>query len=327
MAGNAERDALIAKGKAAFRERRFEEAIACLEQAGKFGPADPGTLALLGAAYSMVGRHAAAISTFERAAEVKPDSAQAHHNLAVAFEQAGRPDDAAVHYREAVRLDPNHAASEKALRRLAREAPPPQPKPAARPRGGDHRFALGLLAALIVLVAAGAGVGITWLLAGPTRERAAEERASQCRRNLEVLSQAVLDYARAHDRTLPAATTWSLLLPDVRSALHCPSDPGSQPSYAMNPVLSDKRLDEIGEPERTILLYEVHQRKPVVRHRKTAFYAFADGHIERLSDAPDHLWRLKRPTILGPVSPGEGAAPAPTPEPQPGAEQPAPSGP
>jgi prepilin-type processing-associated H-X9-DG protein len=303
----------VTLGKAAFNEGRYEQAIAYLEQAAKSG-ADSAALGMLGASYSLLGRHAAAITAFERAIEMNPQSAQARHNLAVAFEQAGRRDDAIVCYREAVRLDPRHKASLKALHRLG-AAVGPAAAPAARRRPSRlGRIARGLLGAVILLAAAGAGLGLIWALTGPARARGAEQRAAQCQRNLQTVTRAVLDYARAHDGTLPTAAAWTTALgPGEDSVLRCPSDPGTFPGYAMNPVLSDMRLDQIGAPERTILFFEARRGQPVLRHRGTAFYGFADGHVERLSEAPDYLWRLKRAADLGPVNPGEGAPP-PAPE-------------
>ena len=333
MAGEANRDDLVALGKAAFKEGRYEDAVAHLAPAAKANLTDPGALALLGASYSFLGRHAAAIAAFERALELKPDSAQGHHNLSVAFEQAERPDEAIVHYRRAAELDPDHAASAKALRRLAPEpatppaAPeaPPAPEPAPKPRPmrrriWPRRLALGALGLLVVAAAGGAGAGIGWKLSNAARQRRVEERAEQCRRNLEVLAQALLDYAHAHDNTLPDADDWisaAGYLGASRqqdSPIRCPSGPESGPSYAMNPVLSGKRLDEFGSPAETILLYEVHKGRPVRRHRGTAFYAFADGHIDRLPEAPDHLWRIKRPGGIWPVDPGRLPPPPPPPE-------------
>jgi prepilin-type processing-associated H-X9-DG protein len=329
MAENPHRDDLVALGKAAFKEGRYEEAVAHLAPAAEADLTDPGVLALLGAAYSFLGRHAAGIAAFERALELQPDNAQAHYNLAVAFEQAGRADDAAVHYRKATELDPNHAASAKALRRLAPAAPAPQvaaeaaPKPAparARRRAWPRRAAAIVLAGLAVIAAGGAGAGIGWTLSASARQRRAEERAEKCRRNLEGLVQALLAYAHASDDTLPDAADWisatSYLPPGWQqdSPLHCPSDSGSGTSYAMNPALSGKRLNEIGSPDQTILLYEVRRGRPVRRHRGAAFYAFADGHVDRFAEAPDHLWRLKRPAGIWPVDPGRLPPPPPPPE-------------
>jgi len=338
MPEEASRDDLVALGKAAFKEGRYEDAVAHLAPAAKADLTDSGALALLGASYSFLGRHAAAIAAFERALELKPDSPQAHYNLAVAFEQAGRRDDAVVNYRKAAQLDPGHSASAQALRRLAPEPiPAPSPPPAARPAPArrklwGRRLALGLLGVLVVAAAGGAGVGGVWLLSGPTRERRAEQRAEQCRSNLEVLTRAVLDYARDHDDRLPSAVTWSSSVMTYlgggsqADVLRCPADARSRPGYAMNPVLSDMRLEEIGAPQSTILLYEVRRGKPVLRHRGTAFYAFVDGHIERMAEAPDRLWRLKRPADVAPVDPGR-RPPPPEPEPEPGAEEPSPESP
>jgi Flp pilus assembly protein TadD len=47
-----------------------------------------------------------AISQFERATQLSPDSAEAHYQLAVALSRSGKTTDAAMEYSRAAKLDP-----------------------------------------------------------------------------------------------------------------------------------------------------------------------------------------------------------------------------
>jgi tetratricopeptide (TPR) repeat protein len=78
-----------------------------------------------------------ALFRFKRAVQIKPDDANAHNNLAVAYEANGDFESAAKEYREAMRLDKSNQYIQKNYSRFVefssrnkkrqkREAPPPK---------------------------------------------------------------------------------------------------------------------------------------------------------------------------------------------------------
>jgi superkiller protein 3 len=69
----------------------------------------------LGNALADKGAGDAAIAQFQRALEIKPDSAGIHYNLGVVLSQQGKTDEAIAQYRKAVELDADHAAAQNSL--------------------------------------------------------------------------------------------------------------------------------------------------------------------------------------------------------------------
>ncbi|HEY3055673.1 MAG TPA: tetratricopeptide repeat protein [Thermoanaerobaculia bacterium] len=80
-----------------------------------------------------------ALFRFKRAAQMKPNDAMAHNNLAVAYEANGDFDNAAKEYREAMRLDKSNMYIQKNYSRFVefnsrnkkRQKPTPAPKTAS----------------------------------------------------------------------------------------------------------------------------------------------------------------------------------------------------
>ena len=69
---------------------------------------DAESLIQQGIAHANAGRVGDALSCFRRAISVRPELAQAHHNLGVAYAQQGRPEDALASLRRALELQPNY---------------------------------------------------------------------------------------------------------------------------------------------------------------------------------------------------------------------------
>lgn len=86
------------------RERRAD--IAGAEQSLARHPNDLTRRLLLGTLYFQAGRLAEAVRENEKALAIEGASAEAHNNLAAAFEAQGRLPEAIGHYREAARLQP-----------------------------------------------------------------------------------------------------------------------------------------------------------------------------------------------------------------------------
>jgi len=118
-----------------------------------------------------------------------------------------------------------------------------------------------------------------------------------CDSDLYSIAFAILkDYVPKHDGFLPdqegwkrwvinyCKTSWVLYCPDAKSH--------ERSSYCLNPKLSGRRLREVREPERTILIFECDENgQPIARHhfeelfRHCCHVAFADGRIGHLTAA------------------------------------------
>lgn len=116
-------------------------------------------------------------------------------------------------------------------------------------------------------------------------------RAS-CISNLIQLSVAIKSYALNHDYKLPTCIDWKEKISGYiknNQVFECPDAFMKQIRYyCMNPKLSGKKLKEISEPHKTILLFECDNNgMPVDRHhflefRHLCHVVFVNGHVERL---------------------------------------------
>jgi len=148
--------------------------------------------------------------------------------------------------------------------------------------------------------------GIVWacvavaILAAPfvlpvvMRGRDGSDRDGVCAANLHVLCIAVRMYALDSDGILPDADQWvDHLVPryiDNDAALKCSEDRmQARCSYGMNRALSGRKLDEIRDASRVVLLYETAHPggnpsggpEDVVspgRHLNGNNFGYADGH-------------------------------------------------
>lgn len=99
---------------------QYPKAIASYREAIKLNASSPGSQLSkphnnLGLAYAASNQFAEAVTEFEQAVRIKPDYAQAHYNLSVAFLQLGKKDRARAQHRILVKLDPELAAKLEAL--------------------------------------------------------------------------------------------------------------------------------------------------------------------------------------------------------------------
>jgi tetratricopeptide (TPR) repeat protein len=123
-------DALNA-GLEALRAGEFAQAEALLAEAARANPNDVKTLMALGAALGELKRWDEAIAAMQQAASLAPGLAAAHYNLGNALEQVGRIEEARQAYRFALQVEPTHQRAGTALRRLmdvaAEPLSPPEP--------------------------------------------------------------------------------------------------------------------------------------------------------------------------------------------------------
>jgi tetratricopeptide (TPR) repeat protein len=77
----------------------------------------------LGTVLGQKGRVDEAITQFQRALQIKPDSAKIHYNLGVALSQKGRMDEAITHYQKALEIKPQFAEAQDKLAWLLATCP------------------------------------------------------------------------------------------------------------------------------------------------------------------------------------------------------------
>ena len=118
-------------------------------------------------------------------------------------------------------------------------------------------------------------------------------RQSSCMSNLKQLALGTIQFANEHEDHLPGAITWQEdIMPYVKNKMLfvCPDQ--KTISYAINPHVAGRKLDDIPDKETTVLLYEADEHgQPDFPHNDGANYAFVDGHVKWLSkrDQPEDL--------------------------------------
>src|SRR3954468_22899118 len=100
--------ATIERAFAALQQGRPELAERVLSQLLRKIPRHFDALFLLGAVRGQQGRFRDAAALFETAAEIRPDSADAHYNFGLALAHLGSKERALESYRAALRADPRH---------------------------------------------------------------------------------------------------------------------------------------------------------------------------------------------------------------------------
>ncbi len=131
------------------------------------------------------------------------------------------------------------------------------------------------------------------------RESEASER-EQCVTHMKQLTMAALMYADDNDDHLPVAASWweeiGLYAGFDTTLLECPES-ASPYGYAMNQRLSRVLVNDVREPDRTVLFFEsdldivnasggTEALAPGGRHNGQYTLAFLDGHVE-VMDADD----------------------------------------
>ncbi len=134
----------------------------------------------------------------------------------------------------------------------------------------------------------------------PVFARAREAgRRSMCQSNLKEVGMAMLMYTQDYDQTYPPANLWcDLTRPYVQKpdTFRCPSARSLRSGYAMNSALSASSINDIDEPNDTVLLFDADRGWNaaggkdllVNRHLSGANYATATGRT---------VWR-PRPEML-----------------------------
>jgi tetratricopeptide (TPR) repeat protein len=119
---------LVAKGRAAYDARQYEEALAAFEEAKKERPDDPAVEYNRGVALAQLGRVAEAKAAFQRVTEAKRPELQekAWYNLGNVHATTGERKEALQAYRRALKLDPNDALARHNYEVVLRNLPPPQ---------------------------------------------------------------------------------------------------------------------------------------------------------------------------------------------------------
>ncbi len=89
----------------------YDQAIAILQEATTADPTRDLVWAYLGDAYVGDKKYPDAVTAFDKAVTLKPDSALYHNALANALNRSGQPDKAIVEYGKVVQMDPTNAAT------------------------------------------------------------------------------------------------------------------------------------------------------------------------------------------------------------------------
>ena len=100
---------LVNKGASLDTLGFHDEAINCYVQALKINPNDAEAHNNLAIAYQAQGKLDEAIREYREALKINPNYAGAHYNLAVAYQAQGKLDEAIREYREALKINPNYA--------------------------------------------------------------------------------------------------------------------------------------------------------------------------------------------------------------------------
>ena len=95
------------RGKQAFHEGRFADAVGHFRKMAEAEPDDPMPRMHLGAALAKAGQPGSAIESYTAALELAPTNARVHFNLGVLLTELGSEQRAIGHYRAAVRFDPS----------------------------------------------------------------------------------------------------------------------------------------------------------------------------------------------------------------------------
>ncbi|MCC6302916.1 MAG: tetratricopeptide repeat protein, partial [Gammaproteobacteria bacterium] len=101
--------ALLKEGNEHLARGGLEAALTRFDAALALRPDTPETLIALGAAFYRLGRLDASATAFEQAVGLNPGSAEACHNLGTVYMDQGRLDPAAAHFQRAIELKPDAA--------------------------------------------------------------------------------------------------------------------------------------------------------------------------------------------------------------------------
>ena len=167
-----------------------------------------------------------------------------------------------------------------------------EPKEVVAPH---RRPSFGLIELLVVVGVIAIMAAIMFPVFARAREKA---RQSSCLSNIRQLTLATLQFAQEHNDTLPSAFNWAKSVePYAKNSMifQCVSveaKPGTH--YAMNPSLSGRKLDGIAKPNQAVLIYEVQNGQPALRHNDGMNVGYVDGHVKWVKGGP--------PDYIGPAT-------------------------
>ena len=94
---------------ALYKHGKFQEALVQGEALAKQFPNAPFPPNLLGAVNTGLGRMEQAVASYAKALQIKPDFADAHHNLGIVLTNLGKPEEAVASYNKALQIKPDYA--------------------------------------------------------------------------------------------------------------------------------------------------------------------------------------------------------------------------
>jgi tetratricopeptide (TPR) repeat protein len=104
-------NAKLAQARELEKAGNYDQAIAILQEATTADASKDLLWAYLGDAYVGDKKYPDAVTAFQKAVALKPDSALYHNALANAYNKAGQPDKALAEYNQVVQMDPTNAAT------------------------------------------------------------------------------------------------------------------------------------------------------------------------------------------------------------------------
>jgi Tfp pilus assembly protein PilF len=102
-----------------YREKKYDEALAALQQAVQLKPQDATIMNNLGFLYYKLGRFEEARATLEKTLTIDPNRKEAHGNLADTYAKLGRNKDARDQYQQYLALYPSSPRAEEVKKLLA----------------------------------------------------------------------------------------------------------------------------------------------------------------------------------------------------------------
>lgn len=94
---------------ALYTQGNFQEALVQGKSLAHQFPNSPFPPNILGAVNAGLGRMEQAVASYTKALQIKPDSAEVHHNLGIALTSLGKPEEAAASYNKALQTKPDFA--------------------------------------------------------------------------------------------------------------------------------------------------------------------------------------------------------------------------
>jgi uncharacterized caspase-like protein len=115
------------RGTAAFREKRYADALRDFEESARLTPGSALFANNVGFAYFKLGRMEEAVAWFQKALAIDPQRAVAYTNLGDALAVLGRPAEARAAYERFLELMPAARSADSVRRKIAALAPAPPP--------------------------------------------------------------------------------------------------------------------------------------------------------------------------------------------------------